>query len=218
MKNNYLLIAESSAAISDQVHSDQSKYKAFYNRLAQSLGGFPGIWNLIAECAIELERQHPDEWEDGWIECCSSIGDIILSLEESRPGAELVAAALRSQNQLNSIQADSPQLRTTFHTDMNKSISRVWTFASDSNPNTEYQTLQYADGTTSCSCKGWTRRVAADGSRSCKHTRWVDLGTADHQCKATHNYQNPKPQPTINHHATNQIKTTPRLGQRKFAN
>jgi hypothetical protein len=52
---------------------------------------------------------------------------------------------------------------------MNKNIRQVWTFASDSNPGVTYQTLQYADGTTSCYCKGWTRRVAADGSRSCKH-------------------------------------------------
>ena len=46
---------------------------------------------------------------------------------------------------------------------MNKQITRVWTFASDSNPNLEYETLQYADGSTSCNCKGWTRRVAPDG-------------------------------------------------------
>jgi hypothetical protein len=62
---------------------------------------------------------------------------------------------------------------------MNKQITRVWSFASDSNPNIEYETLQYADGTTSCNCKGWTRRVAPDGSRSCKHSRYVDMGTAD---------------------------------------
>jgi hypothetical protein len=53
--------------------------------------------------------------------------------------------------------------------DMTKQISRVWTFTSDSNPNVEYEALQYVDGATSCTCKGWTRRVAADGSRSCKH-------------------------------------------------
>jgi hypothetical protein len=52
---------------------------------------------------------------------------------------------------------------------MNKQISRVWSFASDSNPNIEYESLQYTDGTTSCNCRGWTRRVAADGSCSCKH-------------------------------------------------
>ena len=73
---------------------------------------------------------------------------------------------------------------------MNNQISRVWTFASDSNPNIEYQTLQYLDGSTSCNCKGWTRRVAAaDGSRSCKHTRYVDMGIADQNCTATHNYE-----------------------------
>lgn len=100
---------------------------------------------------------------------------------------------------------------------MNQAIRQVWTFRSDSNPDTEYQTLQYTDGRTSCQCKGWTRRVAADGSRSCKHTRWVDLGMADQHCLATHNYDAQKPQPLLQPHAQPQIKTAPRLGQRKFA-
>ena len=82
---------------------------------------------------------------------------------------------------------------------MTKQITTVWTFASDSNPNVEYQTLQYADGSTSCNCKGWTRRVAPDGSRSCKHSRYVDMGTADDHCTATHNYE-PK-----NQHQQHQI-------------
>ena len=42
------------------------------------------------------------------------------------------------------------------NTKMTKQITRVWSFASDSNPNVEYQTLQYTDGTTSYNCKGWT--------------------------------------------------------------
>ena len=62
---------------------------------------------------------------------------------------------------------------------MKKQITRVWSFASDSNPNIEYETLQYTDGTTSCNCMGWTRRVAVDGTRSCKHTRYVVSGTRD---------------------------------------
>jgi len=101
---------------------------------------------------------------------------------------------------------------------MNKRISKVWTFASDSNPNVEYETLQYTDGTSSCNCKGWTRRVAPDGSRSCKHVRLVDMGTADRQCKATHSYepQPPQPQPQI-HHGKNHILQLPKLGHRKFA-
>ena len=102
---------------------------------------------------------------------------------------------------------------------MKKPIHKVWTFRSDSDPDTSYQTLQYSDGTTSCECRGWCRRVAADGSRSCKHCRWVDLGIADRYCTATHNYETPQPQPQPHHHpyAQNQIKTAPRLGQRKFA-
>ena len=107
---------------------------------------------------------------------------------------------------------------------MTKQITRVWSFASDSNPNLEYQTLQYTDGTSSCNCKGWTRRVALDGSRSCKHTRYVDMGIADHHCKATHSYENHQPQnhhqPSTkgnNNHAKHQTFHIPKLGHRKFA-
>jgi hypothetical protein len=97
---------------------------------------------------------------------------------------------------------------------MSKPIRQVWTFRSDSDPGTQYETLCYSDGSTSCGCKGWTRRVAPDGSRSCKHTRWVDQGMADRHCIATHNYENHQPQPLIKPHAP--IKTSPRLGHRKF--
>jgi hypothetical protein len=101
---------------------------------------------------------------------------------------------------------------------MNKQISKVWTFASDSNPNIHYETLQYLDGSTSCNCKGWTRRVAADGSRSCKHTRYVDMGIANDHCTATHNYE------TRDHrnrkdatNGKNHLFQIPKLGHRKFA-
>jgi hypothetical protein len=102
---------------------------------------------------------------------------------------------------------------------MNKNISKVWTFASDSNPNIEYETLQYLDGTTSCNCKGWTRRVAPDGSRSCKHTRYVDMGIADQNCTATHNYEPQRQQQQIHHakHQQRQVFQIPKLGHRKFA-
>ena len=75
---------------------------------------------------------------------------------------------------------------------MNQSaVSKVWTFKSDSNPNKNYETLQYSNGSTSCNCMGWTRRVAADGTRSCKHTRLVDQGMADSECISTHSYEGP---------------------------
>lgn len=97
---------------------------------------------------------------------------------------------------------------------MTKPIIKVWTFPSDSSPDVQYETLQYADGSTSCNCKGWTRRVAADGSRSCKHTRLVDMGAADDRCTATHNYQQTKKQ--ILHEKRKTI-SIPKLGHRKFA-
>src|SRR5437868_15164324 len=98
---------------------------------------------------------------------------------------------------------------------MNQKITRVWTFSSDSNPDIEYETLQYLDGTTSCNCKGWTRRVASDGSRSCKHTRHVDMGTADRCCRATHNYEQSTAKEIT--HAKRPIVQIPKLGHRKFA-
>ncbi len=103
------------------------------------------------------------------------------------------------------------------HNEMNKQIIRVWTFASDSNSSVEYETLQYTDGTCSCNCKGWTRRVAADGSRSCKHTRLVDMGTADANCIATHNYEQQPRKENHTSHAKSKLFEIPKLGHRKFA-
>jgi len=71
---------------------------------------------------------------------------------------------------------------------MSKTIAKVWTFGSSSNPTKSYETLQYTDGSMSCNCPGWTRRIAADGSRSCKHTRIVDQGTADSTCSSKADY------------------------------
>jgi hypothetical protein len=101
---------------------------------------------------------------------------------------------------------------------MKKPISQVWTFESDSNPDVQYETLRYTDGSTSCNCRGWTQRVAANGTRSCKHTRAVDMGTADQQSTATHSYEpaSHKPQP-LNNHAQTKSLETPKLGLRRFA-
>jgi hypothetical protein len=59
-----------------------------------------------------------------------------------------------------------------------KAIAKVWTMPSSSNFCT-YETLLYSDGSTSCNCPGWVRRVTVTGGRSCKHTRMVDMGIAD---------------------------------------
>ena len=60
-------------------------------------------------------------------------------------------------------------------------IAQVWVFASESSDR-RYETLQYTDGSTSCNCPGWTRRIDARGQRSCKHTRLVDMRRADSEC------------------------------------
>ena len=60
-----------------------------------------------------------------------------------------------------------------------KTVAKVWEFESSSSSK-RYQTLQYTDGYVSCNCPGWTRRAV----RECKHTRMVEMGTADHNCVA----------------------------------
>lgn len=52
----------------------------------------------------------------------------------------------------------------------------AWTFPSSSGKKT-YETLRYSDGSLSCDCPGWCRRVADDGSRTCRHTRSVETGS-----------------------------------------
>jgi len=41
------------------------------------------------------------------------------------------------------------------------------TFRSKSNPDVDYTTIRWSDGTYSCNCPGWTH--AKDGKRFCKH-------------------------------------------------
>lgn len=103
-----------------------------------------------------------------------------------------------------------------------KVIAKVWTMPSSSNFCT-YETLQFTDGSTSCNCPGWTRRITADGQRSCKHTRMVDMGTADvaatvfvdyqHFNGPTQQQQNKKDQHGKSKDGT---PTVGKLGQRKL--
>ena len=93
-------------------------------------------------------------------------------------------------------------------------IAKCWTFASSSGSG-RYQTLLYADGSTSCDCPGWCRRVAADGSRSCRHTRSVLMGSADRECESMHDYHVPAPVVTATP-ARRTITPFGQLGRRKI--
>jgi hypothetical protein len=99
-----------------------------------------------------------------------------------------------------------------------KTIAKVFTFASSSGSGA-YETLQYDDGSTSCACPGWCRRVAADGSRSCKHTRFIDQGIAEANCVSSHDYttQTTKQKiTTTKSNGTEKENSDRKLGQRKF--
>ena len=69
-----------------------------------------------------------------------------------------------------------------------KTVAKVWTFESSSNPDKTYETMQYTDLVTSCNCRGWINRVDARGNRSCTHTRMVDQGVADKRAISFHDY------------------------------
>ena len=70
---------------------------------------------------------------------------------------------------------------------MAKVRTKAWFFVSETDakknkPNPkQYETLNWSDGSISCNCMGWTRHVAADGSRTCRHVRLVQAGLADGQ-------------------------------------
>lgn len=96
-----------------------------------------------------------------------------------------------------------------------KHIARVWAFVSDSSSR-EYETLQYSDGSTSCNCMGWTRRISHDGTRSCKHTRLVDMGRADALCQSSHDYGETLPREAPTPLVQFPLFQLPKLGQRKL--
>lgn len=55
----------------------------------------------------------------------------------------------------------------------NKKIGRVIKMISESNNAITYEILAYEDGTYSCNCPGWTKRVDKQGHRTCKHVKKV---------------------------------------------
>lgn len=98
-----------------------------------------------------------------------------------------------------------------------KVVACTYWFKSESNPRRTYETLEYEDGTTSCSCPGWCRRVDANGNRSCKHTRLVLAGRA----AADHLYTGSSGGSTLPRHQQPTTKPTapvimPKPGQRKM--
>lgn len=99
---------------------------------------------------------------------------------------------------------------------MKAAIATLFIFASDSS-SAQYQTLVYMDGTISCECKGWTRRVATDGTRSCKHTRYVEAGMGNQHAIKVVEYSTPMPRQTPNRiapqRAMQQPALPPRLGR-----
>lgn len=75
-----------------------------------------------------------------------------------------------------------------------KTIKKTWIFQSDSSDK-EYESILYTDGSTSCNCFGWCRKVQPDGSRTCKHVRAIEMNRADAQCVSSKDYSQSGPAP-----------------------
>ena len=54
-----------------------------------------------------------------------------------------------------------------------RNVVRTKYFQSSSHFDKQYEVRIYADGTNSCNCPGWTRRVGKDGRRTCRHVESV---------------------------------------------
>lgn len=75
--------------------------------------------------------------------------------------------------------------------------AKAFFFGSSSSSST-YTCLLYTDGSTSCDCAGWTRRVQRIGDRiirECKHTRYVIAGLGDQLADSTISYTDTIPEP-----------------------
>ncbi len=72
---------ENTAAISAQIHASE-EFRDFYNKNADTLQGFVGIWRLCGEAGIiftEIEHELDEKWECGnWIDAVEAFGDRIL--------------------------------------------------------------------------------------------------------------------------------------------
>lgn len=96
---------------------------------------------------------------------------------------------------------------------MNKVVAKCWWFESSSG-NKTYETLQYTDDSSSCNCPGWTRRVDAQGNRSCKHTRSVHGGMADSEAIRFVDYkEGPAPVRAAEQSGSGQTKTKRKKGK-----
>lgn len=67
-------------------------------------------------------------------------------------------------------------------------MSETWRYAvhvywfESSSGDKLHETIRYSDGTTSCSCPGWCKRISG-GVRTCKHVRAVVAGCGEQMAK-----------------------------------
>lgn len=73
-------LTENVAAISGEIHATVPAYQVFYKRWADTLSGFPGIWNYCALAGeVFTECETPGCWDHGdWVEAIDAYVKFIL--------------------------------------------------------------------------------------------------------------------------------------------
>lgn len=90
-------LLETAAAISDGVHCNKEAYFKLHETIKDAVSGFPGIWILCAECALELDTRHNLK-EDDYIENCDSVALEILDLTQPDTAENIVTRALQRKD------------------------------------------------------------------------------------------------------------------------
>lgn len=80
---------ENVAAISEIFHQ-HSCYRAFYDRYAAELSGFPGIWTFLATAGARFTQFEPAWGDCSWVACLSKFVDALYAAAmKERPGTDI---------------------------------------------------------------------------------------------------------------------------------
>ncbi len=115
----------------------------------------------------------------------------------------------------NAKKINPPKMNFTSNVPQGTEVASVFPYKSSSSPGTVYECRLYTDGSTSCQCPGWTRRIGAGGLRECKHTKDVDKKKAS-ILAALNGQPLPEASAPSNGRSTSAHKAPPAVSGRKF--
>ena len=101
-KERLVRLLENTAAISAELHTEEKRFRQFYDNNGASMGGFPGIWKYCVEMAEEFtaaDEKHKSE--DCWIDAIFSYVERVMEADEVPTNKELYALAVKAIKSVN---------------------------------------------------------------------------------------------------------------------